>query len=565
MATTVRMHEEGRKPTPIPIQIQRGASQPATRVGPSFLTTLPSEIRNEVYKWLFERNEPIIYDGCRSEYERLHMRDNFVHPALSYEELMISQKPSHDLGPGISLLRSCRQVYFKVVGILHGANSFLVSANLFQHNIQMTQFRTAAEFLTSLGSQLDLLREFVIDITPLCPGDCLRNSVGDGLIDILPIVRILWTWPGVASRVSLTSTGRNLDRSVHPFFHEDELVHSVQLLLLWDVIRTMGCHSVLNIMKHGRFERLVYNVWVNRDLDRGWATYPPPPNEPRPWAKAKTIPIFDIISRSQPSSLELRWIMRPNDSMLHQFPENIKSHILKWAIKSKDVVMFDLDRQTVEGLDFSLMHSVSTFRYTAQVYLSNFSQVSISFATSEARTDFSDYISLQRWVRNPIRHVYTQNVFDRPSSSPSARIVLIFNTTHDVGLASIRVNVTTFLALTYSLTAQSLVLFRIKTETGKIEEHTITLETIRKGCFDLLTEMLRNDSAQSDKMCPELWIDCYGTVVEAIDSPAQSISRERLCIKAIYSTTRSEKCFSFLVDIFRELGPARRAGSSYLS
>ncbi|KAF1942415.1 hypothetical protein EJ02DRAFT_454281 [Clathrospora elynae] len=49
--------------TIIAVAIQ--TSQPIDSNAPSFLTTIPPEIRNEIYMLLFQRDEPIIYTGPR--------------------------------------------------------------------------------------------------------------------------------------------------------------------------------------------------------------------------------------------------------------------------------------------------------------------------------------------------------------------------------------------------------------------------------------------------------------------------------------------------------------------
>jgi hypothetical protein len=55
--------------SPPTIDIRQNASEPIDPAEPSFLTTLPAKLRNEVYKWLFHRDEPIIYTGKSIEPE----------------------------------------------------------------------------------------------------------------------------------------------------------------------------------------------------------------------------------------------------------------------------------------------------------------------------------------------------------------------------------------------------------------------------------------------------------------------------------------------------------------
>jgi hypothetical protein len=533
MATIVRMRDEWNTPPPVPIHIRKGASQLADQESPSFLTTLPPEIRNEVYRWLLVREEPIIYDGCHSDRERepsIYRDYRFDQGydydeieakslPLSEEELRSLREPSHDIGSCVPFLRSCRQIYFEAVGILYSANSFLISANLHQHNEKMNQISTAADFLVSLGTQLDLLKKLVIDITPLCPEECADGiqNVDTEQIDILPIIRVLWSQPKVAQVISLTSTGRNLDRRVHPFYHEDDLKHSIRPRLLNGIIQAIGRNDTLNLMRYGRFERLLSNIWVRRNLDWGWIVHPIPSYQTYPRGEAEVVQTFDIIRSPKSKSLGLEWGSWEYSSKLHMLPLRIQVRIRTCASRSEDNILFDLDRQTVHGLEFGPLHLNREFRRSMHQQAANGSQMTVAFATNEVRTDFSDYANLRRWLEHPISKVYPTSDRLKISSLPP-RIALNFNIEHSTALADIQVDVTNFIRLTYDLLPQSMVLICIKTNHGEIrDEHAVSLEDIRKRCFLYISEIMENFPLQSCQKCPELWINGYGTVLGAFD------------------------------------------------
>jgi hypothetical protein len=148
MESTIPVRHEGYRPRPASIVITKGVSQPATE-GPSFLTVLPAELRNEVYGSLLKRDEPIIYIGSRTADEPDFVsglsdsEDDQDASELTEEETAILCAPTHDVGPSVALLLTCRQVYHEAVGILYGANDFLISSNLTTHNTYMDQFKTA--------------------------------------------------------------------------------------------------------------------------------------------------------------------------------------------------------------------------------------------------------------------------------------------------------------------------------------------------------------------------------------------------------------------------------------
>jgi hypothetical protein len=141
MTELIRRRGPWSEEPPATVDIRRTHSEPINPGQPSFLTTLPAELRNEVYKWLFHRDEPIIYTGSRS------WRDPYFYRDYDHEEIMaphelkemeeekkkekerLSTAP-HDMGPSIAILRVCRQVYHEAVGVLYSNNTFLISCYL---------------------------------------------------------------------------------------------------------------------------------------------------------------------------------------------------------------------------------------------------------------------------------------------------------------------------------------------------------------------------------------------------------------------------------------------------
>jgi hypothetical protein len=97
----------------------------------------------------------------------------------SQEEKAMMLSPSHDVVPGINMLRTCRQVYHEAVGILYSSNSFTISVDLHRHNRTMQQLDTAANFVHRLGSQAALLKNVNIDINPLCSPMCVEHPYDD--------------------------------------------------------------------------------------------------------------------------------------------------------------------------------------------------------------------------------------------------------------------------------------------------------------------------------------------------------------------------------------------------
>jgi hypothetical protein len=115
------------------------------------------------------------------------------------------------------------------------------------------------------------VRKITIDISPLCDRDCDHDREWEtrGFIDILPLLRLKWFFPSV--EVSLTQTDRHIDSRVHYWEDDNRLVIDVHLLE--DLAEAIGTMDLLDLKRHGKFDRLIENVLVKRELDEGRVTY----------------------------------------------------------------------------------------------------------------------------------------------------------------------------------------------------------------------------------------------------------------------------------------------------
>ncbi|KAH5328892.1 hypothetical protein HBI82_026590 [Parastagonospora nodorum] len=211
----IPVRDEFYQSPPKTVKVLKASSCPETNDRPSFLTTLPAELRNNVYIWLFARDDPTIYTGPgRRDREPdffSKFNDNYDEmPSFTPEEGVCLRRPSHDLGPSVAMLRTCRQIFHEAVGVLYSGNKIIVSVNLNNHNLFMRQFDDAREFLYSIGMQVAHVKEIEIDISPLCSeDDCGRfmDLGSEEQIDVLPIARLKWYPPSLACDFRLVDTG----------------------------------------------------------------------------------------------------------------------------------------------------------------------------------------------------------------------------------------------------------------------------------------------------------------------------------------------------------------------
>jgi hypothetical protein len=165
----------------------------------------------------------------------------------------------HNFHEGITLLLSCRQLYHEAAGVLYSNNTFKISRVLDRHDDcdgyglydheNYVQVAYAPRWLTSLGSQTALLKKVVIDVDAVCPSTC---DFGIRRMDILPLGRLLWTYPELRDIVTFGHSGRCLIDHDWDSDSEDEeqLPSTDRATLLNNVLTSFVVDDALNIKRY---------------------------------------------------------------------------------------------------------------------------------------------------------------------------------------------------------------------------------------------------------------------------------------------------------------------------
>ncbi|KAB2099500.1 hypothetical protein AG0111_0g12360 [Alternaria gaisen] len=204
------------------MQIQ-ARSSPTHAFEVSFLITLPPEIRNQVYGYLFKREDSVLLHNADAFH--LPCRDlEDYHTGLqqyydAYEaEIGTDEEFWLDLHQGLGLLLSCRQVYQETSGILYGGNTFVFSRILTRHDYRIgtnhkhqeyLQVNYAGQLLKNIGPQIFRLTKVVIGVDAMCAWYGCHSDYD--LIDSLPILRIVWEHPDLSKVIKFEHIGRTLD------------------------------------------------------------------------------------------------------------------------------------------------------------------------------------------------------------------------------------------------------------------------------------------------------------------------------------------------------------------
>ncbi|KAH4935443.1 hypothetical protein HBI25_004650 [Parastagonospora nodorum] len=522
----IPVRDEFYQSPPKTVKVLKASSCPETNDRPSFLTTLPAELRNNVYIWLFARDDPTIYTGPgRRDREPdffSKFNDNYDEmPSFTPEEGVCLRRPSHDLGPSVAMLRTCRQIFHEAVGVLYSGNKIIVSVNLNNHNLFMRQFDDAREFLYSIGMQVAHVKEIEIDISPLCSAfDCDRvdDVEVEERIDLLPLARLKWYPPSSTCEFRLVNTGRALNHRVHGEFTGNSAhMSNINAQLLEDIVKAVG--SIHALKTHGRFDRLIDRIELSLDLESGSVHYPI--TGPYHEVDKRTIIPFEILRDDQDRFHRLHWVSCVHTSDLHPLPPRVYRKVMCWVMNGGENIIFDLDCRNVYGLPFNILQVDRSMRSLALTCLPFYNQITIMMTKSLQRSNFDSWKSLKAWLEESISGSFP-TVMKEPSPShpePPATIVLKVTLATLATLAELRIEITGLIRLTYKLRPYCLLRFELRsTREDGLEEcsnHATTLLLLRKTLFVFISGIMEDYPWRKDDDCPEIWVNGYGQIVEA--------------------------------------------------
>ncbi|KAH7086590.1 hypothetical protein FB567DRAFT_629621 [Paraphoma chrysanthemicola] len=516
-----------RKPPPPPIR--KGASQPEDPNEPSFLTTLPPEVRNAIYEFAFLREEPIVIVDAE-EYERRPAWD-----CDDYEDEIISDEKWSDLQPygeqvfeasfvnnSTSFLRTCRQSYHEACDIFYGKNMFNVSVALHRHNPGLRQLRTAIRWLLGIGSQIDLVTQINIDVRPVCPDQCDEKPWD---FHVSSFVKFLWSRSHLARRIAFTESQNALDirLNFHPYVDPSlTLTQPVsrsatsfnnffESLILKDGLKLRSC---------SKFDRLIGRITIDQHLREGLVHFP---STDRPhsdqWFGTMsgdlTMP-FAVTEDGRGLGWTGFWL---SGSRLKDIRGPILSTIIGYLVSTQDGIVFDLDARKVRGLDLSMCGINKALRSKIMAAISKNNSVTLQLSTHLDSTNFNGFSALQQWELEPVRGIYPRDRANLPPLRFLPIICLHFDLIGEPrAMKTLRINITEFLRRTYKMLPSTWVQILMTCRhngTENKDSRGCILAALRQNCFLLLSCLIIQHPEKQLKPCPDIWIDGEGYPVEA--------------------------------------------------
>jgi hypothetical protein len=109
-------------------------------------------------------------------------------------------------------------------------------------------------------------------------------------------------------------------------------------------------------------------------------------------------------------------------------------------------VIFDLDRQTVEGFPRNLTQTSRDIRNSTQRRFHVFNEVTTYMATHKTQPDFTNWHSLRHWLENPASKIFpvARALLTDEEKLPRVMptMILTFQVQTPVVLESLRINIT---------------------------------------------------------------------------------------------------------------------------
>lgn len=386
------------------IQIPKTASKPADSDAPSFLTTLPPELRNGVYEVLFKLDGPVLVHNALVYHAREPESNPHMDPEIfcdtveAFDEMYETEMGGdrefhHEFHQALSFLCSCRQVYNESSGVLYGCNEFVISRALFRHDIDPDDFHEqnlysqlyyALQWISKLGYQSSLLRKVVIDVDAVCPANCDVSMDG---IDMLPLIQFLWYHANSHCTLQFVNTGRMLS------VHEDDIDtrHSRSNVAesFNNILFTLVPHDPLRIKLFSRSKSLLEEVNMLPKRADGVVIYRRRDADP---------PVAHCFAVSDEGHTLCCHDNSQGRARLLQLPQKI----LNYAMFSKESVKFDMDTRRVHGLSMNIFQSNKDLRRASASSISTSVGDCIELQTSavENATSFNEFAAFRDLLEN---------------------------------------------------------------------------------------------------------------------------------------------------------------------
>jgi hypothetical protein len=476
------------------VQIPQMISAPADPAAPSFLISLPPELRLMVYDVLYKHNGPIVLFDEKSIEE-----DDESLPRAEWDsEAEYFHEYRRSLHSAMPFLLSCRQIYHEAVRVLYGANTFTFAWPRNLHNSESEQVPWAGSWLHSIGSHFNYLTKVVIDLESRCPLDC--DWSGDDYLDAYSLLRTIWAHPTAICEIKFAHA-RGL-----PTMHSDTAVEEkADIECLNRIFTALAYKNPLQIKTIARFERLTEAIQLDDQGTGGYLRLKKNPHgSDMSWIHAKSRQ-FHVYDNGQ----TIIWEPENQDlkPKLDTLNSDVRRQIAGEILRSESGITWDLDYPlSSTAIPYALLNTNKKLRFSAldSIYFDN--RPVIQMRTSESRTSFAGFAVLIEWWLHQ-RPGATRHIYKKKSSLD---FELKFALSGSWRLSDLRINITEFLRVSCGGLHDCRLHFRLENDVGgehNEAEQRVPLGRLLAQTFLILWNILQDRPRIVNYVCPEIWVD----------------------------------------------------------
>jgi hypothetical protein len=366
-----------------------------------------------------------------------------------------------DIVAGFPLLSTCRQIYQEAAITLFSNNTWIVSRDAIliyiypRRNGHITEAAGAAQMLQMFGSRRVMVKRILLDLDGACPVPCISHRVSSSLnlggmfsadeqsLEVWALMTQMLLLPNLT--VEFIHPKRRTYYDVHPQNGSGPIDLGLQLELLNTTLQTLR-KDPIGIRKYGRQVR---DVYIGRGCTQGHVIF----NMLTPYVEINSLTQqhFVISDEGRTFTWSIQERMRPTFTAL---PHYLKRAILNEVSFTDNgqhggegrEIIWDMDKKTLNGASLiagAICHDLRACYYQFMWWPKD---TTFRMSTSKTHTDFGRFQALEGFTRRDPTGSFGRygNLF----WSSRVKLLLEFNTSSDITLEDIRLNLIDLLRMT---------------------------------------------------------------------------------------------------------------------
>ncbi|KAF1833867.1 hypothetical protein BDW02DRAFT_359153 [Decorospora gaudefroyi] len=459
------------------------------------LLGLPAEVRNNIYRNLYKHSGAILLVPSSSNYARV---SPLVHAV-----------------PDIDVLTTCRQFFDEASSVFYTDNTFLLST-LSDANNDAANLGFLEEWLTSLGTRRHLVRNVLIDLSPLCPVPC-HNA--HRFIDLLPIMLQIWrlnTAPAnplnppqryANIRISFALSGRLLHSHAHPPHPVPSAKRVINIAALNDMIASLSPGSQPVMRPYFCSPRTIDQIRTRIDGRQVRFLLSTPHH----------LGVSDMgridFTLDNTNQLVKSAVIPAKDTGIDKLinAATVRETLLKLLMEfNVEELTYDMDTLTISKR-YPEVFSIN--RHIRGLALERYGSVHViaKVTAQEPKASFSNLAAMKNWFTST-RGV-TERVYQGSGDEPT--LLIRFNLPGKKDLAQLRISIRDAIFATLDLQADSELRVELAYPGAEVLVYMRTLVEVQRELLVFLTGLMDGDPSRKAGACPEIWMDGYCRITEA--------------------------------------------------